>query len=254
MTHNAEPVGAGLSSLRPLARGTAVMVAGMIGFVAVVAWGLFVKHSDAITTWDQGLLGRINAASSAGMDAAARLTSVVFSPAGALVWIVGVVVVLWLVRRRLGDALFVGFTIGVVYAATYVVKEIVGRPRPAALPHVVAGLSVDTSPGYPSGHVAMSAALAVVLFLVVARRGRWLVALIGVVLVAWTAYARLYAGAHYLDDVVASAVFAVTMGPLIYQVLHRIDATLGLVRAVNGLGRQPAADPPSPARRPAVGE
>jgi len=219
--------------LKPVASPVSVVVTGVIGFVAVLVWGLIVKRDASITSWDQNLLVRINGASSGVMDALARLTSVVFSPPGALVLIVLVVVVISLATRRLGDGLFAGFTVGVIYASTYVAKVIVGRPRPAALPHVVPGLSVDTSPSYPSGHVAMISALVVVLFLVARHGARWAVAVIGGVLMIWTAYARLYVGAHYLDDVVASAVYAVTVGPLVYVVLYWIDSKLGIVAAVD---------------------
>jgi len=220
--------------LRQMASPIPVVVTAVVGLVAVLAWGLIVKGDAAVRTWDQSLLVRINAAWSSGMDALARVINWVFSPAGALVLIVLVVVVLSLTSHRLGSALFVGFGIGVLYASTYIVKLIVGRPRPAPLSHVVTGIAMDTSPGYPSGHVAMIASLLVILCLVMRGGARWAVAVVGGLLLVVVAYARLYVGAHYLDDVLASAVYAATVGPLVYMVLYLVDAKLGAVRAVNG--------------------
>ena len=218
----------------PLVHPAAHLVTGVAGLAVVLAWGLFGARSDAVTGAERQLLVRLNGAWTPGLDAAARWTNAVFSTPGAAVLIVLVVAAVALATRRMGDALFTGFAIGVVYSVVWVLKIIVGRPRPPALPHPVAGVVLDTSPSYPSGHTAIASALVVVVFIVVRRTdARWVVGVVGGLAMVWTAYSRLYVGAHYPDDVAASIVYAITAGPLIYQALFRIDARLGAVAAVN---------------------
>jgi undecaprenyl-diphosphatase len=87
---------------------------------------------------------------------------------------------------------------------------VVGRPRPA-VPHLDAALPPTSS--FPSGHTAAAICLyggvAMVVLRVVQAWWRWLVLGVAVLLITAVAVARLYRGAHYLTDVLASVLFAV---------------------------------------------
>ncbi|MCL2785270.1 MAG: phosphatase PAP2 family protein, partial [Propionibacteriaceae bacterium] len=100
-------------------------------------------------------------------------------------------------------------------------KYIIQRPRPEVLPHLVPGLYPETDPSFPSGHVAIVASMVLVLFLATRQlKLRWVIAGIGAALVATMMCVRMYVGAHFLDDVVASVVYVSTVGTMLYLGLH----------------------------------
>lgn len=112
-----------------------------------------------------------------------------------------------LARRRPVEALVlvVGFLLA--WLAVDVVKEAVGRARPAR-PHVD-----TTTAAYPSGHAAHAVALVACALVLVRGARRVLAAALAVLLVAVVGASRIYLRAHYLSDVLggvalAGAVFA----------------------------------------------
>ena len=86
----------------------------------------------------------------------------------------------------------------------------VGRPRPA-VSHLDAALPPTSS--FPSGHTAAAICLYGGVAMIVLRAARawwrWLVLGMAVLVIVAVAAARLYRGAHYPTDVLASALFAV---------------------------------------------
>jgi membrane-associated phospholipid phosphatase len=111
----------------------------------------------------------------------------------------------WLVWRRRRVAAVATFLVVVVgWAASFVVKLLVGRARPPA--DVVHSLAAETgSNSYPSGHVAFAFSVAVAAwFLVRGTRRSRPVAVVGVVAVVLVAFSRLYLGVHYPGDVIGS--------------------------------------------------
>jgi membrane-associated phospholipid phosphatase len=87
---------------------------------------------------------------------------------------------------------------------------VVGRPRPA-VSHLDAALPPTSS--FPSGHTAAAICLyggvAVIVLRAVRAWWRWLLLGVAVLVIVAVAVARLYRGAHYPTDVLASALFAV---------------------------------------------
>lgn len=108
---------------------------------------------------------------------------------------------------------FAAVTIGVLtvvgWLSVEIGKVLVHRPRPpaAAVHALVAETAADS---YPIRDTAFAAAtvFAVVAALVLTGRSTRVALVVGLPIVAVVALSRLYLGAHYLTDVVASVVFA----------------------------------------------
>ncbi|MDR0784229.1 MAG: phosphatase PAP2 family protein [Propionibacteriaceae bacterium] len=194
------------------------LVAAVLGLIGVLGFGFLIRHQSAISVWDQGLLVGLNSAHQGYLDYATLVFNRAFAPLGSLVIVVGVVIIIAITTRRVGQAVFIGLTAGAIYAPVNLIKMVIQRPRPAPLPYVVPGTLGESSSSFPSGHTVMAAALMLTLYLVSTRRlHRWLAASFGILVVAATAFARMYVGAHYLTDVLASVVLVATVGPAIYR-------------------------------------
>lgn len=113
--------------------------------------------------------------------------------------------VVLLVARRVLALLAFAVTESVTPLISFLIKAIVGRPRPRdGLVHV-AGAS------FPSGHAAYAGATCVALVLLftapgVRRRLWWTIAALGVGSMAWS---RTYLQVHWLADVVAGSLLGV---------------------------------------------
>jgi glycosyltransferase 2 family protein len=116
-------------------------------------------------------------------------------------------------RRRLTFDLLLAGT--ATYLLVKVVKTVVVRERPGALLRdVVLHGAPATGSGYPSGHVALAAALATAASPYLSTRGRivaW--SIVGVVMVA-----RVYVGAHLPLDGIGGAGLGVALGALVHVV------------------------------------
>jgi membrane-associated phospholipid phosphatase len=99
-----------------------------------------------------------------------------------------------------------------VYLFAKVLKEAFPRGRPGAVLDEarLRGIGPE-GPGFPSGHAAVSAALAFVLFAYLPRMWRWAFVVLGVIV----SLGRLYVGAHLPLDVVGGAALGVAAGALV---------------------------------------
>ncbi|GAA2852409.1 phosphatase PAP2 family protein [Microbacterium arabinogalactanolyticum] len=178
----------------------------VVGLVAMLVLGLAIRGSRAEIGADLWL----NNVHSPVLDAISQAVSVGFQPASAVVIGCLLAAAVALKSGRLLTGLAAGAAVACGWLVTGVLKVIVARPRPEWTDAVHRVVAPETDASYPSGHVAFVTALATVLVLLTwrtAARG-WVLAG-GVVLVAVTALARVYAVVHYPSDVVAGAVCAV---------------------------------------------
>jgi uncharacterized membrane protein YbhN (UPF0104 family)/membrane-associated phospholipid phosphatase len=121
-----------------------------------------------------------------------------------------------LLFRRVHMAFDLAVSGGVAWFLAKVVKDAVERGRPATLLGHVATRGVEVvSLGFPSGHVAVAAALATSVGPYLprpARRSAW-------VAVAFVAVARIYAGAHLPLDALGGAALGWTVGATFHLLL-----------------------------------
>lgn len=116
----------------------------------------------------------------------------------------GILGIVFLARKKLSDFKYVVINVALGAGSMYVIKHIIKRIRPAWKWIVQDGFS------YPSGHTICSMLLYGTLILLVAKiikgkKKNILIALLSLMIVL-TGVSRIYFGAHYLTDVVASLI------------------------------------------------
>ena len=124
------------------------------------------------------------------------------------------------------------------YALAKVAKPIVDAGRPLAVlpnPDVIVRGAVALGLGYPSGHSAVSAALALAALPYLNGRYRWLILLIPLVV----GFARIYVGAHLPLDVVGG--WAIGVGSAF--IVHLIAGRPPLTRPVDPAQVEAEQDP-----------
>lgn len=196
----ADPAPAAASAVRPQGLWwTALAAGGVLGAVtaAVVAWGM--------TDGERSVFDVLAAAPAA-------VEPVVWLPMqlGALAVVPLVALASWLLTRA-WPAVVGALASGLVaWAVARLLKVAVGRGRPAAeiIGYTARGSAPVDGLGYPSGHAAVAAALATVVWPWLPAPARWVAAGLAVVV----ALARVVIGAHLPADVVGGAALGVLVG------------------------------------------
>jgi membrane-associated phospholipid phosphatase len=146
------------------------------------------------------------------------------------VWMVAAVPIgLWLTTRRARPAVAGALATGAAWGLAKVVKEQVGRGRPADF---FPGINVRESGvhglGYVSGHAAVAFAAATVVS--VYLPGRWRV--VPFLLASVTGVSRIYYGAHLPLDVVGGAGLGIACGALALLVTGEPPSTPAIEESV----------------------
>jgi glycosyltransferase 2 family protein len=199
--HGAPGSHAGWARLRHVRRHPGDVLRVLVGGL-VVAAGAMAAHHGHVFAFDANLFRLVNQLP----DALGRpLLAVMQLGAVAAVPVVAAVA---LAARRPRLARDLALSGGLAWVLARMVKDVVGRARPVALIQGVVERGLDTGLGYPSGHVAVAAALATAAGPWLprpARRAAWWV--------VWlVALGRMYAGAHLPLDVVGGAALGWAVG------------------------------------------
>ncbi|MEO5744819.1 MAG: phosphatase PAP2 family protein [Terracoccus sp.] len=182
-------------------------VTGVVLLVVGLAVGFTVNSIGARSTGELGLDVTIAGHRDGVLSALAQFINVGIGPVIAPILLLIGCAIAWR-RSRFVAVSVAGLTIA-GWLSVELGKALVHRARPPIT--TVHALVVETkADSYPSGHTAFAAALvfAVVATLVLLGRPTRTVWWVGVPFVVIVAGSRLYLGAHYLSDVIASVIFA----------------------------------------------
>lgn len=114
------------------------------------------------------------------------------------IYMLGLLLVLYLIKKHHHIVLRLLFTGTLAYLVTGVAKDLWGRARPNEILIDVVNLDyVVRGPGFPSGHTAMAAALALALMHYLPKRYRWIVP----VWIVGVGLSRVYLGVHAPLDI-----------------------------------------------------
>ncbi|WP_418275400.1 phosphatase PAP2 family protein [Isoptericola jiangsuensis] len=208
---------------------TRALVWGLVGFVPFLVLAWLVRTNTALHDADQRVVESATAVTRAhpGLETFFLTWSAVTQPG--FVVLAGALLALWTWRRHgmTARSLWAVATLLVSWGLTQVAKLAVGRVRP-----LVEDGFVD-APGYsfPSGHVTSAATAAVTLTILVwpllAARGRVLVVVAATLFVLITAADRIFLGVHFPTDVVAGILLGTVVSTASYLGYRGWDPTTG---------------------------
>ena len=184
-----------------------LLVTGVLLLVVGLVAGFTVNSIGARSTGELGLDVSIAGHRDGVLSALARFVNIGIGPVIAPILLLIGCAIAWR-RSRFVAVSVAGLTIA-GWLSVELGKVLVHRARPP-MTAVQALVTETKADSYPSGHTAFAAAFvfAVAATLVLAGRRTRMVWLVGVPFIVVVGASRLYLGAHYLTDVVASVVFA----------------------------------------------
>lgn len=179
-----------------------------IFFVAVIGFSVIAYQVRGGLTlpFDRAILWWIHDNVPAQISNSVIAVTDIGGPVGTVVLAGGLMVILWLKRRRYA-ALALAAGVGGAAAMNLVLKYLFERTRPDLWTRLVH----ETSFSFPSGHAMASSALAFSL-IVIFWRTRWRCWIIaaGVLYMVTIGFTRLYLGVHYPTDIIGG--WVVSMG------------------------------------------
>jgi undecaprenyl-diphosphatase len=194
-----------MSPVTPRRRIPIAVATAVAALAIVAAAGLWIVATPSWSAHEVRIVAAVHGAANLGLDVIALTINTMFGTAGATSIVVLTVIWLVLLGRGWRRAALLVLVVVVPWTCAEGVKLLVARSRPD--PQFVGELIVrePSSYSFPSGHTAFAAALVCALILVFIRGSARIVAIaVGALLVAVTAWSRVYLGVHYPTDVVAS--------------------------------------------------
>lgn len=182
-------------------------LAGVTALVGGLLLGWFVTAKGPTATGEYALDVWLGEHHDSPLNALSAIVDIVSGPVAAPIVMLAVAGLAW--RRSRAAALTVLAATAVGWLSVGVGKILFHRERPPM--QVVHALSFEgAADSFPSGHVAFATALllGVVLAWRVMRRPTRRAWLLGIPAILIDGAMRLYAGAHYLGDVLAASLFA----------------------------------------------
>lgn len=133
------------------------------------------------------------------------------------IWIFIVLIlslILWQGKKQFIIPLWVSFIIG--QAIVFILKLIIMRERPYDALGII-GLDIQSDSSFPSGHAA--AVFSILPVITSAFKKSYFIILLFACIVV---FSRIYLGAHYLTDVIASALIGYTIGLIVVEYKDKI--------------------------------
>jgi undecaprenyl-diphosphatase len=171
----------------------------------VIALGLTVQLVPSLTSTELAVDQELSRHHIPVLTVLALALNLLFGPvAGALI-VLATSLYLLLFRRSLQKAVLFTLTVSCGWLAAQLFKVVIGRIRPDPALMLDPLVPEPASNSFPSGHTSLAIALALAVYFL-ARGTGWVKPVLwaGAVLAVLVAWSRVYVGAHYPLDVLAS--------------------------------------------------
>jgi membrane-associated phospholipid phosphatase len=191
--------------IRPLPAPEHWVVTGLGLTALVIASGLTVQLVPDLGAAELSVVQEFSRHHTPVLNGLALTLNVLFGPlAGTLIVLVTSLCLLFY-KRSVEKALLFALTVGCGWLAGQLFKVIIGRIRPDPDSLLDPLVPEPISNSFPSGHTSLAIALAFAVYFLV-RDTRWAKPAVwaGVITAVIVAWSRVYVGAHYPLDVVAS--------------------------------------------------
>ncbi len=214
----------------------------VVGAVVIVLFGMTVKYLPVVARTELHVDQFLTLHQNPVFGTIALLIQTLFAPSGSAAILAASFLFILFVRRSPVNAFAFTSLAAFGYLSSELFKQLVAMPRPN--PHLLAHplLAETGHDSFPSGHTTFVASY-VIAAILLATATRWarLTTTIGILIVAVVAFSRMYAGAHYLTDVVGSILVAATATAFCTGLWNRIGlAVLRWFPVLTRLGPIPA--------------
>lgn len=171
----------------------------------VLALGFGMKSLPGLTSAEFAIDQNMSTHHTGAVNAVALTLDALFGDLSGAILLIVACLYLLVIRHAPVNAIAFGAVTAVGWLSCYIVKAVVGRPRPDQTLLADPLVTVPATHSFPSGQVCLATALAFALYYL-ARRTTWQRPTLGfgIILVLVVALSRLYLGVHYPTDVVAS--------------------------------------------------
>ena len=189
----------------------------LIIFAGLVYWLLgFGLYQDGWFRWDEPIMLALHGQSQPWLDTVfLGITHTV------QVWmalpILAMLVYLWRRNEKISAVLLV-VSAGIFPLVSLIVKEFFGRPRQTIFPPI----DIETTYSFPSGHTRTAVGVYGFIAILLWQRGHRLLAVFSGIWVVFVAVSRVYLGAHYPSDVLAS----LAVGTIMLIILQFVEEYL----------------------------
>ncbi|MCM0616310.1 MULTISPECIES: phosphatase PAP2 family protein [unclassified Paenarthrobacter] len=181
------------------------LIIGLVLAAAVVLTGWAIQVVPGLTLAELAVDDDFSRHHTPVLTGLALVLNALFGPVAGTLIVIAVSLYLALIRRSPQNAALFSLTVACGWLTCQLFKVVTGRirPDPALLFDPLVPEPVSNS--FPSGHTSLAVALTLATFLLV-RETRWAKPVLwaGTVMAVVVAWSRVYIGAHYPLDVVAS--------------------------------------------------
>lgn len=188
---------------------------GVFSIILAIVAGL-VGHNSGLLKSQFELSIALNQGGNAFTNALSVFASEAYSPKFAVAITAATMLIIWVSRKSWFDAVAFGAVVAFGWLPAQPLKLMFDEPRGdiSLLANQVMPLETDSS--FPSGHVCFAISFGFALFLLArGTRAQWVAVTFWFASIALEIWARIYVGAHYLNDVVGS-LFTATFGILLF--------------------------------------
>lgn len=200
-----------------------ICITGLVGALVVIVTGLLVRNSS----FDFPVTRAFNELNTGFIGSLVTAVYHLFATKPAIVWIVGLSVIIWVCFRSFRTGAVFGLTVFFSWLGIAIMKIVFARARPdkSELPNPSEFSPADFS--FPSGHTGIVTITLVALIIVTTgTKVQMIPRIVAPILIVLIIFTVLTLGVHFPTDALASLVWGLAVTPVVWlalSALFRLD-------------------------------